>query len=98
MLSELLAQPVGGGERLVPLFMSGPALQAELLALCLKMRRADPKQPDRAAIPVCPEKFPDGGQHLRVHRARLLQSAGARERAEIGIAQLQLQSAGVQLL
>src|SRR5664280_3455610 len=98
MFSELLAHAVGGGERLVPLFMRGLAFQAELLALCLKVRGTNSEQPNRAAIPVCPEEFTDRRQHLRVHGAGLLQSASARERAEIRIAQLQLESAGVQLL
>src|ERR1035437_4347844 len=98
MLAEPLAHAVGGGERLVPLFMRGSAFQAELLALVRKMRRTYAEQPHRVTIPVCPEEFTDRRQYLRVHRAGLLQSASAREGAEIRIAQLQLQSAGVQLL
>src|ERR1017187_7406552 len=98
MLSELLAHPIGGGERLVPLFVRGPAFQAELLALCLKVRGTNSEQPHRVAIPICSEEFTDRRQYLRVHRAGLLQRASAREGAEIRIAQLQLESAGVQLL
>src|ERR1017187_4810907 len=98
MLAELLAHAVGGGERLVPFFMRGPAFQAELLALVRKMRRTYAEQPHRVTTPICPKEFTDRRQYLRVHGTGLLQGASASESAEIGVAQLQLQSAGVQLL
>src|SRR5579863_3825794 len=51
-LTILVAQTVGGGQRLIPLFVSALAVQADLLAFLFEMRRVHSEQADGITLPV----------------------------------------------
>src|SRR5581483_8816098 len=59
-LAIFLAQAIGRGQRLVPLFMRALAVEADLLAFRFEMRGMHAEQADGITLPIFSEELTDG--------------------------------------
>jgi len=67
MITKLVPQAIGGRKRLVPFVMYGPAIQAELFALLVKVSGMNAKQPHGSVVPIGAKQLANRGEHFRIN-------------------------------
>src|SRR3954452_2459409 len=96
---ELVADAVYGTERLLPFFLFATGEQVELSGALLEAGGADAKQADGpAGLPVLAEEAARGREDLGIELGGVLERVRAGDRREVGVAQLEADGAGVELV